>query len=188
VMWAVSSDGGQPVNLGASNRGSGSFSPDGSRILHSFIHEVNGQGTYSPQIIPAIGGGPVVTPALPPRALNLDWTPDGKGLTYLHASNGQKNILRLQLDTGRTDEITRFTDGRITQYRRSPDGKRLLVRRRMDNAANLWIVNADGSNPVAITDFETGEISDAKWSRDGRHVIFTYGEVGQDVVLIRNFR
>jgi Tol biopolymer transport system component len=171
ILLAVSSDGGQPVSLGPSSRQSGTFSPDGSRILHSFIHEVNGQGTYTPQIIPAKGGGPVVTPPLPPRIINPDWTPDGKGLTYLHASNGQKNLLRLHLDTGKTDEITRFTDGRIRQYRWSPDGKRLLLRRRMHNADNLWVVNADGSNPVAITDFETGDIADIKWSRDeARHL------------------
>jgi Tol biopolymer transport system component len=85
-------------------------------------------------------------------------------------------------------EITRFTDGRITQHRWSPDGKRIVLRRRMDNADNLWVVNADGSNGVAITDFETGEIPDMKWTRDGSRVVFTYGEVSQNVVLVRNFK
>ena len=188
VMWSVSMDGGEPVSLGASNRGTGLFSPDGSKIVHSFIHEVNGQGEYTMQVIPAKGGGPIVTPALPPRLLDLAWTPDGKGLTYLHGSNGQRNVLRLWLNGEKPEEITRFTDGRITLHLWSPDGKRLLLRRRGDNADNLWVVNADGSNPVAITDFETGEIPDPKWSLDGRRVLFTYGESSQDVVLIRNFR
>jgi serine/threonine protein kinase len=188
VLWSVSSDGGEPVNRGPSSRPSGTFSPDNSRILHSFIHEINGQGAFTPQIIPANGAGPVVTPALPPRTINLGWAPDGNALTYLHASNGLKNLFRLRLDGGKPEEITRFTDGRITQYRWSPDGKRLLLRRRIDNADNLWVVNADGSNAVAITDFETGEIADLKWAHDGRHIVFTYGQVGQDVVLIRNFK
>ncbi len=187
VMWSVSSEGGQPISLGASNRGTGLFSPDGSRIFHSFIHEVNGQGAYAPQVIPAKGGGPVVTPALPPRAIDVAWTPDGKGLTYLHGSNGQRNVLRLRLDGGKPEEITRFTDGRITRHLWSRDGKRLLLRRRGDNADNLWVVNGDGSNPVAITDFETGDTPDMTWSLDGSRVLFTYGESGQDVVLIRNF-
>jgi serine/threonine protein kinase/Tol biopolymer transport system component len=188
VMWSVSSDGGEPVSLGASNRSTGLFSPDGSRIFHSFIHEVDGLGAYTPQVIPAKGGGPVVTPALPPRNVDVLWTPDGKGLTYLHGSNGQRNLFRLQLDGSRPVEITRFTDGRITQHRWSPDGKRIVLRRRMDNADNLWVVNADGSNGVAITDFETGEIPDMKWTRDGSRVVFTYGEVSQNVVLVRNFK
>jgi Tol biopolymer transport system component len=188
VMWSVSPDGGDPISLGASNRGTGLFSPDGSRIFHSFIHEVNGQGAYTPQVIPAKGGGPVVIPALPPRTLDVVWTPDGTGLTYLHGSNGQRNVLRLRLDGERPEEITRFTDGRIIQHLWSPDGKRLVLRRRGDNADNLWVVNGDGSNPVAITDFETGDIADVKWSPDGSRVLFTYGESGQDVVLVRNFR
>jgi serine/threonine protein kinase/dipeptidyl aminopeptidase/acylaminoacyl peptidase len=188
VMLSVSSDGGEPVSLGASTRTSGLFSPDGSRILHAFIHEVNGQGTFTPQVIPAKGGGSVLNPALPPRGVDPAWTPDGKGLTYLHGSNGQRNLFRLQLDGVKPEEITRFTDGRITQHRWSPDGKRLLLQRRMDNADNLWVVNADGSNPVAITDFETGDIADMKWTRDGSRVVFTYGEASQNVVLVRNFK
>ena len=188
VMLSVSSDGGEPVSLGPSTRNSGVFSPDGTRILHSFIHEVNGQGAFSPQIIPAKGGGPAVTPALPPRTIDPKWAPDGRALTYLHSSNNRRNVFLLPLDGGPPREITRFTDGRLAQHVWSPDGKRLLLRRRIDNADNIWVVNADGSNAVAITDFETGEITDMKWSRDGRHVLFTYGEAGQDVVLIRNFK
>ncbi len=188
VLWSVSSDGGEPVRLAPSSQLSGVFSPDGSRILHSFIHEVNGQGEFTPQIIPAKGGGPVVMPALPPRVTSIAWTPDGKGLTYLHASNGERNVLRLDLDGGKPREITRFTDGRITLHRWSPDGKRLLLRRRGENADNLWVVNADGSNPVAITDFEAGDITNMRWTRDGSRVIFTYGESSQNVVLIRNFK
>ncbi len=188
VMWSVSSDGGEATRLASSGFTSGLFSPDGTRIFHSFLHDVNGQGAFTPQIIPAKGGGPVVTPAIPPRANDVVWTPDGRGLTYLHVSNGERNLFRLQLDGGKPTEITHFTDGRITRHRWSPDGKRLLLRRHGENADNLWVVNADGSNPVAITDFETGDVGSMKWSRDGSRVFFTYGESSQNVVLIKNFK
>jgi len=186
VLWSVSSEAGETARLGASARGSVLFSPDGSRIFHTLYHQ--GLDAFTPQIIPAKGGEPGVTPALPPRADDVAWTPDGKGLTYIHASNGYRNLFQLRLDGGKPEEITRFADSRVTQHRWSPDGKRLLLVRRDENVGNLWVTNADGSNPVAVTDFETGNIPNMEWSRDGSQIIFTYGESSQNVVLIRNFR
>jgi len=188
VLWSISSGGGEPVSLGASSRNSGLFSPDGSRILHALIREINGQGVYTPQVIPAKGGEPASFPAMPPRTLDERWTPDGTSLTYLHGSNGQRNLFRVRIDGGKPEEITHFADGSILQHRWSPDGKRLLLRRRTGNADNLWVTGADGSNPTAITDFETGDIGDMKWSLDGSRVLFTYGQSSQNVVLVRNFR
>jgi Tol biopolymer transport system component len=188
VLWSISSDGGKPVRLAVSARNSAFFSPDGSRIFHTLVHAVEGRGAFTPQVIPAKGGEPALSPALPPRTINVLWTPDGTGFTYLHALNGQRNLFRLRLDGGKPEEITRFAEGRIMQHRWSPDGKRLLIRRRIENADNLWVTGADGSNPVAITDFETGDISDMKWTRDGSRVLFSYGESSQNVVLVRNFR
>ncbi len=188
VLWSISTDGGEPTRVAASSGSSGRFSPDGTRIGHILVHAIDGRGAYTPQIMPARGGGPAFTPALPPRARDVSWTPDGNGLTYLHASNESRNLFRLRLDGGKPEEITRFTDGRIRLHRWSPDGKRLLLCRRIENADNLWVTSADGSNPVALTDFETGDITRSKWSRDGSRVIFTYGESSQNVVLIRNFK
>jgi len=188
VLWSISSDGGKAVSLGASSRNSGLFSPEGSRILHALIRDINGQGVFTPQVMPAKGGEPATFPAMPSRTLNELWTPDGTSLTYLHGSNGQKNLFRVRIDGGKPEEITHFTDGRILQHRWSPDGKRLLLRRRIENADNLWVTGADGSNPTAITDFETGDIRDMKWSLDGSRAYFTYGESSQNVVLVRNFR
>ena len=188
VLWSVSSEGGEPTRLGVSTTQGALFSPDGARILHVFVHEVAGLGAFTPQIMPAKGGEPVVTPALPPRINDVQWTPDGNGLTYLHATNELKNIYRLPLGGGAPVEITHFTEGRIQRQRWSPDGKQILVTRRIGNSDNLWVVGADGRSPTAVTDFETGTISDAQWSRDGTRIYFTYGASSQNVVLIRNFR
>ena len=188
VLWSIPSAGGEPVRLAASSRRSALFSPDGSRIIHALIHAVNGRGVFTPQVMPAKGGEPAFFPAIPPRIVEARWTRDGTGITYLHPSNGQRNVFLVRLNGGKPEEMTHFTDGSITLHRWSPDGRRLLLRRRIENADNLWITGADGSNPVAITDFETGDIDDMDWSRDGSRVIFTYGESSQNVVLIRNFK
>ena len=190
VLWSVSSEGGEAVRLGPSSRFSAQFSPDGSRIAHIAIRDVQGRGTFIPEIMPTQGGQPAVTPALPPRILDARWTPDGRGITYRQAANEFRNLYRLRLDGGAPEEITHFTDGRITQHDWSPDGKRLLILRQTEGSPthNLWMTDADGSHAVALTDFQTGDIPDMKWSRDGSRFYFTYGESSQNVVLIRNFR
>jgi eukaryotic-like serine/threonine-protein kinase len=186
VLWSLSLEGGAPVRRGVSSSGSAVLSPDGTRVLHTLIHEVEGQGAFTPQII-SLQDGKTSTPGLPPRARDTAWTPDGTALTYTHESNELRNVFRLPLDGGAPREITHFKDGRILLHRWSPDGKRLLVRRLIGNADNLWVVGVDGSNPVAVTNFETGSIGDMKWSRDGSRIFFTYGLTSQNVVLIRNF-
>ena len=189
VLWRVSSDGGTAVRVGPSARFTALFSPDGSRIFHTAIRDVNGQGTFVEEIIPANGGAGVDAP-LPPRNVNLQWAPDGIGITYGHASNEFRNIYRVRLDGSAPVEITHFSDGRILRHFWSPDGKRLLLLRQTEgnSAHNLWMTDADGSHPVPLTDFKTGDVTFASWSRDGRRVYFTYGESSQNVVLIRNFR
>jgi len=186
VLWSLSPEGGAPVRRGVSSSGSAVLSPDGTRVLHTLIHEVGGQGAFTPQII-SLQSGETSTPGLPPRALDTDWTPDGTALTYRHRSNEFRNVYRLPLDGGAPREITHFNDGQVVLQRWSPDGKRLVVCRRIGNADNLWVVGADGSNPAAVTNFETGAIGDVRWSRDGSRIFFTYGLATQNVVLIRNF-
>jgi Tol biopolymer transport system component len=186
VLWKLT-DGGQPVRLGVSSFQSSLLSPSGDRILHTLVHEIQGQGAFSPQILYLNGDKPPVTVALPPRTFDQQWTPDGRSLSYLNNINERRNVFLFPLDGGAPREITRFTDGRIELHRWSPDGKRLVVNRKNGNLSNLWVVNADGSNPVPITQFETGSIGNIKWSRDGSQIFFTYGPASQNVVLIRNF-
>lgn len=188
VLWSVSSDGGQPTNLGTSAGMPGTFSPDGKRVLVMLIHSAAGHVVVTPKIIPATGSGAGVTPALPPGYVDEAWTPDGKGFTYLNASDGNRKLFRLRLSGGRPEEVTGFTEGRIWQHRWSPDGTRLLIHRRVGDVDNLWVTDAAGQNPVAITDFKAGDITGLKWSRDGRGVVFMHGESSQDVALIRNFK
>ncbi len=186
VLWSMPAAGGPPVRLAASSNQSADFSPDGNRIFHTAVQEVQGQGAFTPEIIP-VRGGPGIRVPVPPRAVDTRWGPDGNSVTYTHASNQQRNVYRLPLDGGPAREITHFTEGRITLHRWSPDGKRLVVRRKIGNADNLWVVGAEGENPTPVTDFEAGSIPYVKWSRDGSRIFFTYGVSSQNVVLIRNF-
>jgi Tol biopolymer transport system component len=69
VLWKLPPDGGQPVRLGVSSFESSHLSPSGDRILHTLVHEIQGQGRvlaadHLPQRRQA-----AVTVALPPRSL-----------------------------------------------------------------------------------------------------------------------
>jgi len=188
VLWSVPVGGGEPVRLAVSSNPSARFSPDGKRIFHVLIHDVQGQGEFTPQIIPADGGSGTTVP-LPKRITDPAWTPDGRALTYQTALGDFANLQILPLD-GSPRSLTHFTEGRVTAHRWSPDGKRIVVRRKIGESGtdNLWVVNADGSDPVAITDFESGNIGNIRWSSDGSRVVFTYGSTTQNVVLIRGFK
>ncbi|MGH7681632.1 MAG: hypothetical protein ACRENN_06550, partial [Candidatus Eiseniibacteriota bacterium] len=187
-LWTISTDGGEAVDHGKATRGSASFSRDGTRILYTLIHTVDGRGTFTPVIAPASDASKTTPTPLPPRPRDLEWTPDGTGLTYVQPSNGDRNLMRVNLATGVSAEVTRFADGRIMEHRWSPDGKSILIRRRTGNIDNLWVTAADGSHSTAVTDFETGQMLDERWSPDGKQIYFTYGNSGSDVVLVRNFK
>jgi len=190
VLWSVSSDGGQATRIGPSARGSAQFTPDGSRVAHTAIREVNGQGTFMPEVLQTQGWRSVGMPQVPPRIVDPRWAPDGRGVTFLNPANDLQNLYWMSIDGGAPKEITHFSDGRASRHLWSPDGKRLLLLRQtgVSPTHNLWMTGADGSHPVALTDFQTGDITDMKWSRDGTRVYFLYGESSQNVVLIRNFR
>jgi Tol biopolymer transport system component len=186
-LWSVPTAGGEAVRLGANEPGTGTFSPDGKRILHTVVGNVNGQGEFSNQVMNADGSG-TTTVSLPTRADDLKWTPDGTAITFTDVTNGFRNVCMLAVDGSKPTEITRFTDGRVVTYAWSPDGKHLLVYRRVGVRGNLWVCAADGSQATPISDFETGEMRTMRWSGDGSRVLFTYGESSQNVVLIKNFR
>jgi Tol biopolymer transport system component len=188
VLRSVSSEGGEPANLGVSSFRTAFFSRDGNRIMHTFFREVAGRGVFSTQIISAKGGGPASPVPLPPRSGGRAWTPDGKGATYVDAADDRRNLFLLPLDGSPPRRLTDFKEGRILGHLWSPDGKHIGIVRRVGNADNIWITAADGSNAFAITDFESGTITGALWSLDGSRSFFTYGQTGQNVVLIRDFR
>ena len=188
VLWSMPADGGEPTKLGTSSFHSATFSRDGTRILHTVIHSVGGQGTFSARVIPAKGGEPTYSPPFPPRSGGRNWTPDGKSATYIDAADQGRNVFLLPFDGSPPRKLTDFKDGRTLGHLWSPDGKHMGIVRRVGNADNIWVTAADGSNPVPITDFESGTITGAQWSLDGSRAYFTYGQIGQNVVLIRNFR
>ena len=186
VLWRVGPDGGEPTRMIQSANQSAILSPDGRHVVHTWVHAVQGQGLFSPQLLDLTGGTPPAILPLPPRTIETQWLRDGSGISYIEPGDNRLNIHVQPLNGGPARTITHFTDGRLTQHDWSPDGKHIVVTRVTGVATNLWVVGADGSHPVAITDFETGWIQDVRWSHDGSKIFFSYGAASQNVVLIRS--
>ena len=55
------------------------------------------------------------------------WSPNGRGLQYLLDKNGATNIWEQPLTGGPPHQLTKFTTGRIFDFRWTADGKHLLL-------------------------------------------------------------
>jgi len=117
----------------------------------------------------------------------VKWAPDGTALTFVDENEGVHNIFRQSLGGENPEPITRFTEGRIQTHEWPTKGNRILIIRWLSDADNLWTV-APGGNPVRLTDFQTGHMFGTRWTPDGKSALFLYGDLSNDIVLIRNFR
>ncbi len=193
LMWSMPSEGGTPKLVADTflfnEGGFPGFSRDGRFFAYTARREVNGRVQRQWVVIPAGGGDPTATVTKPSgTTMDPEWNPDGKSLTFIDEAGGAGNVYRQALDGGRPVPITRFSEGALFDHEWSPDGKMMVLSRRIGSACEVTTVAADGSHPVRLTRFETGRVYNVDWMLDGKSVIFDYGPVGRDAVLIRNFK
>jgi WD40 repeat protein len=98
-------------------------SPDGRHIA-SRHHLADGRLGIA--VLPAEGGPPSKLLPIPIiEWQRVQWTPDGKSLTYIRADGGVANIWRYSLDGGRPRRLTDFASERIYSYAWSHDFRQL---------------------------------------------------------------
>jgi serine/threonine protein kinase/Tol biopolymer transport system component len=188
-LWLLPSDGGEPRRL-VDDLGSPriEYSPDGRWILYGRLAERSGRWRPTTVVIPADGGEQVAEFLHPAITEDVEWLPDGRGISFASGSDGEaRNIYRMTRDAPEPEAMTHFPDGGITGHEWSPDGSRMFVGRRVGTSVSLWIVPVDGE-PYAVATFPTGALFEACWLADGKTIAFGYGNVSQDVVLLRGFR
>jgi len=121
-VWKVPVEGGSPVRLTDHAR-MPVASPDNHLLALRYYPEGR-----PPEIavVPFQGDGPVKQLPIPVREWQrIQWTPDGRALTYIDIKNGVSNIWSYDLANGSTKQLTNFKTDQIYAYSWSPDFKRL---------------------------------------------------------------
>ncbi|GAB4541190.1 MAG: hypothetical protein Fur002_09170 [Anaerolineales bacterium] len=163
ALWVMNADGVNPHVLyqGAGDIVAAAWSPDGEKIAYAmsvgvpleyeiFIMEANGKNhARISQGLRGIGG-------------SLDWSPDGSHLLIYAGAYADKNIFKLDAQSGAFVQLTNSGNNAGASY--SPDGRYIVFNSlRNNDQADLFIMRADGSNETQLTNDPEPEWG-AKWA------------------------
>jgi serine/threonine protein kinase/dipeptidyl aminopeptidase/acylaminoacyl peptidase len=136
TVWKVPIEGGDPVRLTDKYR-MPVFSPDNRFIACRYDLE---SGSQEIAIIPVRGGPPVKLVPIPVREWQrVQWSANGRALTFINTINGTSNIWSYDLNSGVSKQLTDFQGDQIFAYAWSPDYKQLACERgtRISNVAMI---------------------------------------------------
>lgn len=162
AIWMVDAEGLNPrlVYTGAKDIVAVTWSPDGTKIAYAMSTELPQE--YQIYTMDADGRNHLkISQGLQGIGGSVDWSPDGRALLIHAGAFGDKDIFRLEVDTGRFTQLTDGGNNAGASY--SPDGQYIVFNSlRNDNQADLYIMRADGSNQVQLTSHPEPDWG-AKW-------------------------
>ncbi len=134
-IWNISVEGGQPVSLSAEDTKQPAISPDG-KLIACFFRGRSDNTPWQIAILPFQGGAPLKVMDVPPSASQeiqgMQWTPDGRALTYVVTTGDVSNIWSQPLSGDGPEPLTDFKENRIVVFAWSPDGSKLACVRSVD--------------------------------------------------------
>lgn len=141
-VWKISIDGGEAaIQLSDKITSVPRFSPDGRFIACFYRADVD---TFSKlAVIPFDGGEPVKVFDKSPTTIveaGIQWTPDGRALTFIANRDGVSNIWLQPLDGSPAKQLTNFTSETIFRFAWSPDGK-MVVAERGTEIGDIVLIN-----------------------------------------------
>ena len=143
-LWRISINGGEPQRLTDLFSTESDVSPDGKFIACFFIDEGKDK-RWRLGILPFDGGNPVKVFDLP-QTVAVDnspqWTPDGRGITFIDWSADRSNLWLQPIDGGPAKQLTDYKQGYVFRREWTRDGKKLAMVR-----------GSETSDAVMITDF-----------------------------------
>ncbi|MEN8225317.1 MAG: PDZ domain-containing protein [Bacteroidota bacterium] len=105
---------------------------------------------------------------------NVEWSPDGKYISYVSDISGEDEIYLIAQDgSGEAEQITDNGDTYKYNPEWSPDGKKLLW---ADKKLRLQYVNIESGAITEVEQASAWEIRDYGWSPDSRWITYTRPE------------
>jgi Tol biopolymer transport system component len=187
-VWVVPTQGGEPRLFAKAEAAPFGFSPDGTRV-GLFVWEQVGDRVASVFKIRSFPEGKEMAGLVIESGTDAGgWDPDGGGFTYGRTVRGVTEMRRWRFDRPTSVSAFPWAHGQIADVDWSPDGKTILIVSREGQTSNIWSCDQEGRNQRPVTDFKTGTIFNVAWSLDGASVVFTYGTLGSDAILIKNYQ
>jgi DNA-binding winged helix-turn-helix (wHTH) protein/Tol biopolymer transport system component len=130
-MWRISTDGGDPreigLGMGESISSPLSISPDGKFLAYTFVRYRPNASKMGVQLA---SGGPLIKIFdVPGGTYRIRWAPAGTSLQYLVTENGVTNVWEQPLAGGNAKQLTKFNSGRIFDFTWSSDHQTLFFTR-----------------------------------------------------------
>lgn len=148
-LWKVSIDGGERVRLTDYLSSDPVFSLDGNRIAFSYHDEEVTPKRWRNAVIPAAGGvRPVKLFDRPNfRYQHVQWTPDGRHLSYVGPPAVPSNIWLQPAEGGEARKLTDFKSGTIYRHTWSRDGKWLALARGAETVDVVLLTDTRQNGP-----------------------------------------
>jgi eukaryotic-like serine/threonine-protein kinase len=139
-IWGVPLQGrGAPVHFRTGTYMAPAISPDGRLMKAGMFDE--GTNQLVDVVFPLDGSAPPKTILVGPgKPLLVQWTPDGKGLSYIATENGVGNIYFQPWPSGNHRKLTTFENDTIFYYDWAP-GERLVVARGTQTSDLVLLTN-----------------------------------------------
>ena len=129
-VWRVPIEGGDARQLTRPHQTYPDVSPDGGRIVYSFMDtSAAGAGRWRLGVAEAEGGRQLESFALPASVTNrlTRWTPDGRGLVFINTAGGVSNLWLQPAGGGDARQVTDFSSQQLEAFDLSRDGRGLAV-------------------------------------------------------------
>jgi Tol biopolymer transport system component/DNA-binding winged helix-turn-helix (wHTH) protein len=142
TLWKISVEGGQaPIQITDKIASVPRVSPDGRFIACFYRARVSAFSKLA--ILPSDGGEPVKVFERSPTIIieaGIQWTPDGRALTFVDNRDGVSNIWLQPVDGSPAKQLTNFTSETVFRFAWSPDGK-MFVAERGTEIGDIVLIN-----------------------------------------------
>jgi Tol biopolymer transport system component len=178
----VATDTPRALTSGDGNDVSPAWSPDGNQI--AFLRLKDGHAQY---MVVGLSGGSERKMAdfgwsgdesQPPSAVT--WTPDGKSLVVVDASETPAALATVAIETGEVQRITKPGEGTEGDFSptMSPDGTMLaFVRNTSNEGGDIHVSDVAGNNVRKVT-FDDKQIRGIAWTADSRDLVYAADRFG----------